>query len=365
MPGTRLKGLDSLRAIAALMVFVDHIESFKGMEGRPALLTGPHGEFLGSLGVTIFFVLSGFLITWLLLEEREATGRVHVKAFFVRRILRIWPLYFLMVFFAFWVAPHLRWMHIPGYGSWERWLPNLLFYLGMMPNVAIVLYPWIPNALVLWSVGVEEQFYAVWPFLWRGKLPAPRVLALIALTVVGARLSCVVLMYKGPAATHDFFFGAAVWLYCSRVSCMAIGALGAYLYRRGEAAWMLRRRAQWLALLSFAVMAAIQWMLCNSWVEQVIQEALSVALAVLIVNMACNPRPLIGLDNRWLGAMGKISYGFYVLHSVCIAVFLSWVGAGSYWLYPLSLGSSLLVAALSYRYFERPFLRWKRAYEWV
>lgn len=356
-----------MRALAALMVFENHIEAFKGMEGRPMFWTGPRGEFLGSLGVTIFFVLSGFLITWLLLDEREKTGRVHVKAFFIRRILRIWPLYFLMVVFAFWVVPHIPCLRLPGYGDAGSWRPNLVLYLGMMPNVAVVLYPLVPYAFVLWSVGVEEQFYAVWPFLWRGRLPSPRVLVYIVLAVVGTRLLCVVLMYKGPAATHDFFYHTAVWLYLTRVSCMAIGALGAYLYRLGGPLKerLLGRRVQWFALLSFAAVAAAQWMLCDSWVEQVVQEALSVPLAVLILNMACNPRPLIGLGNRWLGAVGKISYGFYVFHAVCIAVVLWWVGAGSYWLYPLSLGFSLAVAALSYRFFERPFLRRKRAYQWV
>jgi peptidoglycan/LPS O-acetylase OafA/YrhL len=382
MPGTYLKGLNSLRFIAAMMVFAAHGESFRRYIGLPAFWTDVQGTFLGSLGVTIFFVLSGFLITYLLLLERERTGRISVRDFFVRRILRIWPLYFGMVWFAFFIAPHLPWLYVPGYTTdihaafWQ----NLLLFVGMMPNVAMVFLPGIPLAGVLWSVGVEEQFYAFWPFLWNAKMPRLRLLLGIVLGVVGARLCCVALMYKGPADVRPFMLHVVEWLTYTRISCMAIGGMGAYLVAaRGALAgkgaartWLFSRPIQAASLALFLALAAVQWVWSNAWTGLIVDEALSFPLMVLIVNMACNERPLLGLEIPWMGRLGKISYGIYVYHSLCLIVCLRLSGlwglgitARTALLYGTALGLTIVVSRLSYRYVEKPFLRLKRSYERV
>lgn len=112
--GVFFEGFHELRAVAALSVLAHHIELMKQREGLPTLLnTSLHSLFqhLGKNGVYLFFVLSGFLITYLLLAERERFGFIDIRSFYIRRVLRIWPLYYLIVALAFLVLPYFpTWM---------------------------------------------------------------------------------------------------------------------------------------------------------------------------------------------------------------------------------------------------------------
>src|SRR5262249_6921629 len=143
--------LDELRGLAALSVIVHHIERNKNRLGYPSLFGEPalvhFVSHLGQLGVSCFFVLSGFLMTFLLVTEHRRTGRIHVRAFYMRRILRIWPLYFFIVAIAFviipWITPHIA---LPGlYRRYvmvlERHYRALLaLFVCMLPNVALRFY---------------------------------------------------------------------------------------------------------------------------------------------------------------------------------------------------------------------------------
>src|SRR3989344_4809022 len=104
-------GLDEIRAIAALLVYFHHVELFKNRESHSSLYQVKYtGHFIWNIGhnsVICFFVLSGFLITYLLLKEKEKIGTVKIKEFYIRRILRIWPLYFFVAFIGFVLLPVL------------------------------------------------------------------------------------------------------------------------------------------------------------------------------------------------------------------------------------------------------------------
>lgn len=121
----------------------------------------------GSLGVNFFFVLSGFLITYLLVKEKEMTGTIQVGKFYVRRILRIWPLYYMMLVIAFVIFPYVK--AATGEMVDERVSP--LHYIFFAANFEFMrIWPERPDAVavsVLWSVAIEEQFYLVWPLLLR------------------------------------------------------------------------------------------------------------------------------------------------------------------------------------------------------
>ena len=105
--------LNGLRFIAALMVIVHHIEQYKSIYGLPNNFSSTTIQIFGELGVVLFFVLSGFLITYLLLEEESQTNTIAVRDFYVRRILRIWPLYFLIVILALLVLPNIPMFVLP------------------------------------------------------------------------------------------------------------------------------------------------------------------------------------------------------------------------------------------------------------
>ena len=127
-------------------------------------------EFLfrnGNLGVNFFFVLSGFLITYLLIKEREFKGTIHVQNFYIRRILRIWPLFYLCVFIGFIIFPIIKKMT----GGVPNEIANPLYYIFFANNFDFMhSWPVKPDATilsVLWSVAVEEQFYLTWPLILR------------------------------------------------------------------------------------------------------------------------------------------------------------------------------------------------------
>ena len=157
--------LDGLRFFAFLSVFLFH--SFYTDDDNIK-----HNSYFGFLrhladfgdhGVSLFFVLSGFLITYLLLNEKDLLGRVNVPAFYMRRILRIWPLYFVIVFVGFVVYPWLK----SRFGVHAEADPSepiyFFFFLSNFNNILHDINT--PTLRLLWSVSIEEQFYLVWPML--------------------------------------------------------------------------------------------------------------------------------------------------------------------------------------------------------
>src|SRR5436853_5700667 len=136
--GVYFPGLYGLRFFAAMMVIVSHVELFKDYHGLPNAYASNLAVYeLGRMGVTLFFVLSGFLISYLLLAEKQATGTISVGRFYIRRILRIWPLYYLLVAVTFLVLPSLGFFSVPKYSalvpaSLQYTLP---LYVFLLPQV--------------------------------------------------------------------------------------------------------------------------------------------------------------------------------------------------------------------------------------
>ena len=159
--------LDGLRFVCFLAVFLYHCnETIFPKIYNPKITSVLNFLFRnGNLGVNIFFVLSGFLITFLLIKEKEFKNTISLKNFYVRRILRIWPLFYLCVFLGFAVFPFFKYRTIPS--PFE--LSNFWSYIFFAGNFNFIkIWPAPPDALnliVLWSVAVEEQFYLTWPII--------------------------------------------------------------------------------------------------------------------------------------------------------------------------------------------------------
>jgi peptidoglycan/LPS O-acetylase OafA/YrhL len=162
------ENMDSLRAIAALAVIFYHMSLwFKFPEEiiytyLKQLLT--FGRVGGSLGVTFFFVLSGFLITYLLFLERENNGKVDIPKFYMRRVLRIWPLYLFTIFVGFVIYPFTEKLSGVNYNE----TGSLVLYLIFGANFDPIYFVGSRNPIlgVQWSVAIEEQFYLIWPLLF-------------------------------------------------------------------------------------------------------------------------------------------------------------------------------------------------------
>jgi peptidoglycan/LPS O-acetylase OafA/YrhL len=352
-------GLNGLRFIAAVLVIIDHTELFKSYLGMPTLWANSYSAYLGAFGVSIFFVLSGFLITYLLLEEQKE-GLIQIKHFYFRRILRIWPLYYLLVILGFFVVPHLDFLQGPHYSTeMGQSLERLLLFTGLAANVAFVYFPTVAFANILWSVAVEEQFYLFWPHVIKLKQKLLWIMLLLLMGYLALKL------YAGNLDRQ-----LELLVIRTRFSAMIIGGIGAYLVFTKHALirYLYARLTQVLLLLVFGLLLLDRVDFKSLALFQ--DEFLSLVVCGLILNIATNPNPILKLEHPVLNYFGKISYGLYVYHLFAVVFVLKglptvlplqdwfpWIS------YPLSLGLILLlttgISHLSYKYFESYFLRKK------
>ncbi len=360
-------GLDALRFFAAYLVVLHHAEQIRRKAGLAHLKD--YSLFNnGGLAVSFFFVLSGFLITYLLLREQAQTGRIHIKAFYMRRVLRIWPLYYLLVLLGLVVVPALGQMGLVAYSlpfaAGEVWY----YYVFFAPFLVNLLYP-ATFLDPLWSIGVEELFYLFWAPLVRlfgGWLPQ------MCLAVVATKVAWLL------AAPPGF------WLELARslqFEAMAIGALAAWwLYHREvplAQLYVFRPAGQMLLMaLVLARIGLHGWLVGNSsayaafaanaWGQPLVLSAL---FAWLILNVSANPATLMPLRNGVLAYLGRISYGIYMYHMLVVFVLVQVgkkylaalpAGVGSIVFYAVASAGVVGVAALSKRVLEDPILRLRK-----
>jgi peptidoglycan/LPS O-acetylase OafA/YrhL len=331
--------LDGLRFFAFLVVFIAHVGA---QSAAPPWLKAilPAGGF----GVDLFFVLSSFLITTLLQREQGAQGRIDVRAFWMRRILRIWPLYF----FFLWTVSALE---RPG---WGYFVASSLF-LG---NWALALRGWgnpQPVTSGLWSVAVEEQFYLTWPVIlqWTPRRRLPWICG--GLIVVAMMTRAVVTRTPGSSA--------ALWCNTlARLDPIAIGALVALFVAGPGRRWALPVWAH-LGILAASASAVVAVVTMISWhVIGYLLVAVVLGGAVLATVLAPREGPLA---HPVLVYLGRISYGLYVYHFP--ALWLAEHLEVRWWAYHLPLVATLTLgaAACSYRLLEQPFLRLKERFTYV
>ena len=316
--------LDVLRFLAFLMVFFSHAFHSRLFDG-------------GGFGVEVFFLLSAYLITTLLLLEKEKTGDIAAGRFYARRIFRIWPVYYLTLL----VAVGLR---IAGRdGMTGRFLALFLLPIG---NWACVTWGF-PNSLIapLWSVSVEEQFYLAWPFLMRRWLYRLPQIAIGLILVACAARGVLVWIGAGRTATWCNTF--------AQLDSIATGALVGY-YLNGR----LPRISAFVRLI-FASVSALAFPLailygdvsgvkCLATYPIVTAASLGLLLAFLGL-----PVP----NRLWLRYPGKISYGLYAYHLAVLRILPQFRHR---WLVALLLTG--LIAAISYELLERPILRYKERF---
>lgn len=252
-PHSRLPHLDSVRGLAALAVFVNHVEWLRQSAGLPNRNHLPIVYNCGQLVVNLFFLLSGFLITHLLLGEQAARG--DIGRFYARRALRIWPLYFAITLLAFFVFPgRLELLGLTAPLATPTGGQALTIFLFMLPNVAYATLPLVPFASLLWSVGVEEQFYAVWPRLSRAaRRWLPAVLLALVFTLPAMRALAARAYAVEPTAAHLAWYH---FLDFFRLPCLALGALAAWLTYAGPS----RSVCRWCPATSLVPCTLRQWL---------------------------------------------------------------------------------------------------------
>lgn len=361
--------LNGIRFIAAFLVVVHHIEQLKGLYRLPNLCHNKSVEMIGGLGVTLFFVLSGFLITYMLFVEKEHVGTIDVKSFYVRRILRIWPLYFFVLLLAFFLLPEVQSLSFPVY---SQYLPNdfankLLLFIVFLPNVAMLIYPPVPFASQAWSIGVEEQFYLLWPLLMKFFRNSFVVLLSVIFFYWLMEISIyVTLLYKKSGAYHDKAIFFKNFLEYTRINCMAIGGIGSYLLfkNNGCLIYLYSKITQCLAYLS--VLLLIGYAVKIPYLNN---EIYSILFIIIILNLATNCRSIFSLNNKFFDYLGKISYGLYMYHPLAIIISIvmfvnlknniKFFPYGNIFIYSTSVLLAILISSLSYEFFEKYFIKKK------
>jgi peptidoglycan/LPS O-acetylase OafA/YrhL len=365
--------LNGLRFIAALLVIVHHIEQIKYIYNLPNNFSSSFVQIIGELGVILFFVLSGFLITYLLLEEEKRTGTIAVRDFYLRRILRIWPLYFLIVFAALFILPNIPLFVLPGYAReavYEDLPSKILLYVFFLPNLVSPLFGIVPYASLTWSIGTEEQFYLIWPPIL--KFTRKYRIVLMFLIVAGYLLFARALF----SSRTDFLplkYELNLFWQTFNIASMAIGGFFALLLHSGSPALKVFLNKY----LFYVVLGGTSWLLYRGVYfphitvnempfPYLYKEFYSFWFGIIILNFAANKDIFLSLEARPLSYLGRISYGLYMYHSIGIVLALQtarWLGASSNALiYALSLILTVLLAGISYRYFESYFLSLKTSF---
>lgn len=372
MKKTYFPHIDGLRFFAFLVVLVSHLSIFTGFTAeyynpiRKLFLT--HGD----LGVSFFFTLSGFLITYLLFQERAQAGEVSLKHFYLRRVLRIWPVYAVVILCGFFIFPFLVDATLPV--SVVTPLSRLPAYLLFVGNIDLV-YMGYASVItgVLWSLAVEEQFYLIWPAVFK-KIKAsaiPKVLgAVIVLSFIYRYI-------------HWNNYEIIRYMTFSVFSDLAIGCLLAYLvyFKKGFVEFF-EKLPRWAILLNYIAVfgypvlrGVLSFMISGVFyhtmyaLESVI---FCILFSVVIMEQCFSKNSFFKVGNsKALSYLGKISYGLYAYHMIAMVIVL-WVGV--VWfdmpivhhsLSVLGLISastfmiSLLFAHFSYQYMEKPILRLK------
>lgn len=359
-------GLNQARAVAAFAVVICHIEQIKVWYGiRPfhSLST------LGSAGVTLFFVLSAFLITFLLLQEQGRHNRIDLKKFYLRRICRIWPLYYFIVIVSFFVLP-LFWHAPTGHlAELSAALPQdfgakLGLYVCFLPSLCSILYPRVAFASQCWTLGVEEQFYLFWPvcvILFR------RHLVWASMVIIGAKSA---LLHSIALYSKSLQVDNQLLSFLKIVNDVVVQFDAEAFILGGLAAWLMVRRPtfvqKWLVhpLTVTATIATISYCL---FVDVPFQPPLiRIAFALMIITLAHRPTKLGPLTN-FVDHLGRVSYGLYMYHWAVAAFVAQWLlylpryrFLDNLLIYSLTIGLSIAISSLSYKYLEEPFLRIKK-----
>jgi peptidoglycan/LPS O-acetylase OafA/YrhL len=334
--------LDCLRFFAFMAVFVHHTMprsiEFYSDHHLPTSLSNVANA--GAFGVDLFFCLSAYLITELLLREKEEVGHLNVKSFYIRRILRIWPLYFTFLLFGFgltFVDPTQHFSAV-----------QLMMFLLLAGNWASAIT--VINSVVapLWSVSVEEQFYLFWPLVIRKATRRQMLIVCLGMVSVAFIWRAFVQMRM---YSHDLAWNATF----GHLDSMAYGILLALIgIRKHTPVW---------ARVGYFLGGLSAWYLAGG-----IRDRDDSVMALAALGSISILRSVIGarLDNVFIVRLGVVSYGLYVYHELFLKMFNrilpsthGW-GFILWWLF--SLSCTIITALVSYRVLETPFLKLKERF---
>lgn len=362
--------LDGLRFLSFFIVFLTH-----GLTTDSPTI--PHSSWYGFLknrmfsdgeiGVSFFFVLSGFLISYLLLVEKKVTKRIDVKAFYIRRLLRIWPLYYAVVLFGFLAFPLLK--QCFGQTPNEKSDPWLCFtFLNNFNRI----YNGDSDASVMtimWSVAIEEQFYLIWPLLFL-LIPQKSYSYIFLIVIALSTIFRALYLHSTPIDWHTM----------GVISDMAIGGFAAYLMLTSRSFSefvenMPKPVIVTIYLLTLLYIIVKHEIFASDLMQVLKRIFMATTFVFIILEQNFSKRSLFKISNwKIVSRLGKYTYGLYCLHGIavltCLTILRQLGLTQSMWQLlflqlPLSLLLSIFISWISYKYFESWFLKLKARFSYI
>lgn len=330
--------LNGLRFIAAFIVMLYHFFDYQFFNGPRAVI--------------LFFVLSGFLISYFLFEEKEKNSVVNIKSFYLRRTLRIWPLYFFVLMIA-------SVIYLNSGNSFFEYLETIVYYILFLPNFAFVIHHTLQYASILWSIGSEEQFYLIWPWIFKQEMEQILkgfVLIYIIFLFTPHLVDFINIRYF---EVNNNLMYTSRFIQSMNFGSMAVGGILAYIgkFKKEYLKYFYNKIVQIVTFVIIVVLFGFEF--GNIWVDQLY----SLLFGVLIINSALNPKVIVSFENKIFNYLGKISFGLYMYHLLAFGMVKYILNlAGIYFFFPkvvvfvLGFILTVIFSSLSYFYFEKRFL---------
>ena len=376
LPKTYFPNLNGIRFILAGMVLVQHVAVVLQVMHISTIYQKVDAlKAFGPVAVSMFFALSGFLITYLLLQENNTSGTISLRTFYLSRAKRIMPLYYLIIIIHLFILPHTPLQSIDDKlvlmdaASFKYSTIHLsdfstkIWYIILLPQVALALMVATGNSTLpaghVWSIGVEEVFYFLYPALLKKYAHNFKqlIFTLIGIYYLVAVLLFIVIQFSHTAILAKPIFQRAInfsiiLIIYNRVNCMFIGAIGAYLFIKKHRYFYVitQTKVFYFSLVLLFILFAI-----GARVPFLTFELYCILFICVMLYLIKDNKHYF-LENRVLNYLGKISYGIYMYQMLAIygIVYLyTKVGFHYWYIYPLSFFATILLSAISYEFFEK------------
>lgn len=381
--------LDGLRALAVLLVVLHHLGPFPARPSIPLEILNKTISW-GWIGVDCFFVLSGFLITRLLIEERSLRGTISLQKFYMRRALRIWPLYYLTLFVAFIVLPASSPNGHPNLQEWLNYVPRASMpFILFAGNFGIIFdWKWLYEfnktvsgigtnmmcaiLMPLWSIAVEEQFYLVWPWIMKKSKDLKTLSSMaVGIIIAGIVTTAAILLYLPKNSQEMLYNYYYLNTFCRMLPLMFGSVLAIAHFSAPSKFEQLGKHGAKITALAAILLASLIW--CFPPIEKI-----NVVHTLTFLTSATAFSVLLFLSLSWkplavffrckpLVYVGKRSYAIYLLHITCLWFVRMFICpmlhikffTATEWIVTALIGIPLTVisAELSWHLIEKHFLK--------
>lgn len=355
---------DLIRFLAAFMIVLLHAyEAWNGWFGKIGILTSgtyqnfsPMGKIINSIignfgiGVDLFFLLSGFLITYILIIEKKQEGKIDIKNFMIRRTLRIWPLYYLLIIAAPFIVQWTNSSPTPDY------LSNIFFLNNFS---AIKNKEWIYPFAHFWSICIEEHFYLFWPFII-AFIPNKNLPNIFYAIIAGSILFRVYVSLNYSEPWFPLFLHTI-----SRMDVLVLGSLAGFFYAEKPFEFQIGRFPKlilWILLLSMLSFDSyFNWETALMAGCKKFLYLFCISMLLLDFNFNKKFKHLLP-SNSIFHYFGKISYGIYMYSNILIPIIIKKImwprGISNIWFFfGMNIFITLLISFLSYELFEKHLLK--------